>query len=145
MNQQLRTLAEAATPEMKEWFGLDDRGWCFAGEAFDANSAYIAALSPDVVIGLLDKVDALTAECVVQSNEASKQQHKAFKYMAENSRLTAERDELKAAAQVGLDALQWYIDEDEVIESMEGNEYWVEGKYKAETVVTQLRDALGVK
>lgn len=27
--------------------------------------------------------------------------------------------------------LQWYIDEDEVNEGQEGNEYWTEGKHKA--------------
>lgn len=29
------------------------------------------------------------------------------------------------------DMLQWYIDEDEVNEGQEGNEYWTEGKQKA--------------
>lgn len=34
--------------------------------------------------------------------------------------------------------LQWYVDEDEIIEEMEGNEYWVEGKHKAIALLEEL-------
>jgi hypothetical protein len=57
-HEQLRAVAEAATPEMKEWFNLDEQGWCYAGEAYDAQT-YIAAASPDVVLALLTDLDAL--------------------------------------------------------------------------------------
>jgi hypothetical protein len=43
-----------------------------------------------------------------------------------------------------LAALQWYIEEDDVYEWQEGNEYWVEGKRKAQSVVADLQ-ALGVR
>ena len=57
-NEELRRLAMEATPEMKEWFNLDEQGWCYAGEAYDAQ-AYIAAASPDIVLALLADLDAL--------------------------------------------------------------------------------------
>lgn len=44
--------------------------------------------------------------------------------------------------QLALDALQWYVDEDEVIESMKGNEYWVEGKDRAKVAIEALRAAI---
>ena len=37
------------------------------------------------------------------------------------------------------DMLQWYVDEDEIIEKMEGNEYWVEGKYKALALISKVK------
>jgi hypothetical protein len=76
MTQQLRTLAEQCkallnTPwydtKMLESLPID----------YTQDSAYIAAVTPDVVLALLYRVDALTAE----------------------------RDALKVAAQAGLDAL----------------------------------------
>ena len=45
---------------------------------------------------------------------------------------------------MALEALQWYVDEDDVIECMAGNEPWVEGKKNAETVIEALRAALAL-
>ena len=41
-----------------------------------------------------------------------------------------------------IDALEWYVEEDDVIEGMEGNERWVEGKRIAESVIEALRTEL---
>lgn len=52
-------------------------------------------------------------------------------------------EEIIAAQQKVIDQLaemlQWYVDEDEIIEEMEGNEYWVEGKHKAITLLESLK------
>ena len=37
-----------------------------------------------------------------------------------------------------VDALQWYVDEDDVIEE-EGNEYWLEGRERARALVSKYR------
>lgn len=36
-------------------------------------------------------------------------------------------------------ALQWYVDTDDVIESMAGNEPWIEGKHKAQAALAKAR------
>jgi hypothetical protein len=33
------------------------------------------------------------------------------------------------------ECLKWYVNEDDVIEDMVGNEYWVTGKRKAEAIL----------
>ena len=48
----------------------------------------------------------------------------------------------EAAMRQALEALEWYVKEDDVCEWMEGNEYWVEGKRNAENAITALREAL---
>ncbi len=52
-------------------------------------------------------------------------------------------EEIIAAQQKMIDQLaemlQWYVDEDEIIEGMEGNEYWVEGKQKAVALLESLK------
>jgi len=45
---------------------------------------------------------------------------------------------LKAA----LDALEWYVKEDDVIENMDGNEFWVDAKRTAEKSITDLRSVI---
>lgn len=44
-----------------------------------------------------------------------------------------------------LNALKWYVKTDDVSETMPGNEYWVEGKRRAETVITKIEAALAEK
>ena len=44
--------------------------------------------------------------------------------------------------QMALDALKWYVEEDDVIEDMVGNEPWVEGKRDAESSIEELRAEL---
>jgi sulfur transfer complex TusBCD TusB component (DsrH family) len=50
--------------------------------------------------------------------------------------------DLKYAAKLALEALKFYVAEDDVIEAMEGNEYWVEGKHKAQKAIKALEEAL---
>jgi len=50
--------------------------------------------------------------------------------------------DLRKAAEMALVALEWYVNEDDVIESMAGNEPWVEGKRNAEKSIQALRQAL---
>lgn len=49
---------------------------------------------------------------------------------------------LEQAARQALEALEWYVEEDDVMEAMPGNEPWVEGKRNAEKSITALREAL---
>lgn len=42
-------------------------------------------------------------------------------------------------------ALAWYIEEDDVIEAMPGNEYWVNGKRDAESIIADIDAALRTK
>ena len=42
-------------------------------------------------------------------------------------------------------SLQWYVDEDEISEGMEGNEYWVDGKHKAEALLERVNQIKGAK
>lgn len=49
---------------------------------------------------------------------------------------------MKALLQQALDALEWYVGEDDVIECMEGNEPWVKCKRNAEAVIEALRAEL---
>jgi hypothetical protein len=51
-------------------------------------------------------------------------------------------DPLHKAAWMALESLKWYVEEDDVIESMAGNEPWVEGKRRAENAIKELRQAL---
>ena len=46
------------------------------------------------------------------------------------------------AMQMALEALQWYVDEEDVVESMPGNEPWAEGKQRAESAIAALQNAL---
>lgn len=41
-----------------------------------------------------------------------------------------------------IDALQWYIDEDDVIEGMEGNEPWIEGRNDAIKILAEVNKEL---
>ena len=50
--------------------------------------------------------------------------------------------DLQKAAEAALEALDWYVKEDDVIESMAGNEPWVEGKRNAEKAIQTLRQAI---
>ena len=43
------------------------------------------------------------------------------------------------------DALAWYVAEDDVSESMPGNEYWVEGKRNAERLIAAADEVLSVE
>jgi hypothetical protein len=110
MTQQLRTLAGAA----KKFPFNSHRDMDFRKVA-----------SPDVVIGLLDRIDALKSnmtdlEVLVIATHSR------------NYELTIERDALKVAAQAGLDAL-------EKIPTSFGNIHYTEVHGNA---ITQLRDAL---
>lgn len=60
--------------------------------------------------------------------------------MAMELMLRPDKDEVfNAAIEDVIAALEWYIDEDETVESMEGNEYWVAGKHRAEAAAAHLR------
>ena len=48
----------------------------------------------------------------------------------------------KATVEQALEALEFYVEEDDVIEGMEGNEYWVEGKRSAEKSIVAFQKAL---
>jgi len=50
--------------------------------------------------------------------------------------------ELKQAAQQAVEALEWYVENDDVVESMPGNEFWVGGKREAEKAIQELRTAI---
>jgi len=39
-------------------------------------------------------------------------------------------------------SLQWYVDEDEINEGQEGNEYWVTGKHAAEELIIRAKQKL---
>jgi len=39
-------------------------------------------------------------------------------------------------------SLQWYVDEDEINEGQEGNEYWVAGKHAAEELIGRAKQKL---
>ena len=51
----------------------------------------------------------------------------------------ASRDDILKHALV---ALSLYVQEDDVIESMEGNEYWVEIKRSAESVIEEIKKVI---
>jgi hypothetical protein len=56
--KELRELAEKAKA-YEGYFGrMNAQGWCYAGECYDTQG-YIAAASPDVVLKLLDRIEAL--------------------------------------------------------------------------------------
>src|ERR1035437_1328666 len=115
MTQQLRTLALAATPG--PWTFYDDRNdaktnrmeivavgktvariYQSVPEEDYHNAAYIAAVSPDAVIALLDQIDALTA----RFDEAGRY---AVMQAGQIDVLKAERDKLRYAAQAGRQAM----------------------------------------
>lgn len=56
--------------------------------------------------------------------------------------LEAQVAALAAAAEEAHKALAWYVEEDDVYEWMEGNEYWVDGKRAGEKAITALCLAL---
>jgi len=85
----LRKLAEAATPEWREWFVMQNR-WCIAGDAFDVQE-YIAAANPAAVISLLDQIQTLQAENVL----LAKQVIYSLGVTAERDALQAENERLK--------------------------------------------------
>lgn len=39
-----------------------------------------------------------------------------------------------------LECLEWYVQQDDVIEFMEGNEFWVDGKRRAESAIQQAKE-----
>ena len=60
----------------------------------------------------------------------------------EKGLVRAQNRDLRTAAQQALEALEWYVKEDDVIENMDGNEFWVDAKRTAEKSITDLRAAL---
>jgi len=58
----------------------------------------------------------------------------------DESEVAAELRRLDALNAELVEALQWYVDTDEVIESMSGNEYWVEGKHKAQAALVKAKE-----
>ena len=50
--------------------------------------------------------------------------------------------QLEKAAMMALRSLEWYVKNDDVIESMPGNEFWVKGKQEAEKAIQELRTAI---
>lgn len=50
--------------------------------------------------------------------------------------------QLEKTAKRALEALEWYVKNDDVIESMPGNEFWVKGKQEAEKAIKELRTAI---
>ena len=80
----------------------------------------------DVVLGVehnltcsLDRQDANTGDFVIQRSE-----------MLANAHLIAAAPEL-------LESLQWYVENDDVILEMVGNEFYANGYYKAKAVIAK--------
>lgn len=42
-------------------------------------------------------------------------------------------------------SLQWYVDEDEINEGQEGNEYWLDGKHEAEALLDRAKQFMEQK
>ena len=72
---------------------------------------------------LLDAEQLRTVSLDIMHNDAA----------TELRRLDALNAELAAA-------LQWYVDTDDVIESMAGNEPWIEGKHKAQAALAKAKE-----
>ena len=51
-------------------------------------------------------------------------------------------DKLRTAAQMALEALERYVQEDDICEGMEGNEPWIATKRLGEKTINILREAL---
>lgn len=51
-------------------------------------------------------------------------------------------DKLRTAAQMALEALERYVQEDDICAGMEGNESWIATKRLGEKTITTLREAL---
>ena len=110
-SDELRKLAEAATPGPWSW----ERDGCYGdvvmkGLRFTTsqrNAAYIAAASPDVVLGLLDEIERMRSVCMAQRdvhvahNRAmiSQREAESNTLMDIAASVTQERDEAYEAVQ----------------------------------------------
>ena len=99
-----------------------------AAHMMQTSPLYVAYMS------LADQVEALTKE----RDEYKQRTQRLMTTLLETKK---ERDELAAAAKLALDALEWFVENDDTNIGMPGNEFWEDGLNQGIQTITALRQA----
>lgn len=146
MNRELTDAIRSVLEDEVGWSSYDcSRVWSAwnVGTMDERDFTPVSERIEDIIKNVVDSVVLVLGDKIQlekQMIETWQQKwSKASGYDTRDGCMLSEIEELRRANTRLLDMLKWYVEEDDVIVGQEGNEYWEEGFFKAQTLIEELQ------